>query len=225
MNTIFDLSFRITGDHIPFDHGYVLYSGLSKLQPKLHEADWLAIHPINGLQTGRRLLRLTSKSRLRLRIPSDFLSMLLPLAGKRLILADDKATFSTHVGVPELHLLKPKHELFSRCVTIKVSEAEKSNQPPNRDMFLAAVRAQMQKLGVDGEAWVDDKRDSKGREFSRRVIHIKGQTIVGYSVYISNLSEEHSLKLQEVGIGGRRRFGAGIFNPTVSRFEAKERRS
>lgn len=225
MNTIFDLSFRITGDHIPFDHGYVLYSGLSKLQPDLHEADWLAIHPINGLQTGHRLLKLTPKSRLRLRVPSDSLSVLLPLAGKRVVLADDKATFSIHIGVPELHSLKPKHELFSRCVTIKLSEVEKSNQPPSREMFLAAVKAQMQKLEIGGEAWIDDKRDAQGREVGRRVIHIKRQTIVGYSVYVSNLSEEHSLKLQEVGIGGRRRFGAGIFNPTVHRLEAKERRS
>ena len=225
MNTIFDLVFRITGEHIPFDHGYMLYSGLSKLQPNLHEADWLAIHPINGLQAGHRLLKLTPKSRLCFRIPADSLSVMLPLAGKRLVLADNNATFSIHIGVPELRLLKPKHELFSRCVTIKVSEAEKSNQPPNREMFLSAVQAQMQKLGIKGNAWIDDKRDTKGRESSRRVIHIKGQTIVGYSVHVSDLSEEHSLKLQEVGIGGRRRFGAGIFNPTASRLVAKERRS
>lgn len=225
MNTVFDLSFRVTGDHIPFDHGYVLYSGLSKLQPNLHEADWLAIHPINGLQAGRRLLKLTPKSRLRLRVPLDSLSVLLPLAGKRLVLADDKATSSVHIGVPELHLLKPKHELFSRYVTIKVSEAEKSNQPPNREMFLAAIREQMQKLEIDAEAWIDDKRDSQGREVSRRVIHIKRQTIVGYSVHVTGLNEEHSLRLQEIGIGGRRRFGAGIFNPTVRAFEGKEQKA
>jgi len=225
MNTVFDLSFRITGEHIPFDHGYMLYSGLSKLQPNLHEADWLAIHPINGLQTGRGILRLTPTSRLRFRVPSDSLSLLLPLAGKRLILADNKVTSSIHIGVPELHSLKPKRELFSRFVTIKLSEAEKSNQPPDREMFLAAIRAQMQKLAVEGEAWIDDKRDSQGRELSRRVIHIKQQTIVGYSVHVRSLSEEHSLRLQEIGIGGRRRFGAGIFNPAVRASEQKERRA
>jgi CRISPR-associated endonuclease/helicase Cas3 len=92
-------------------------------------------------------------------------------------------------------------------------------------MFLAAVCAQMQKSEIEGKAWIDDKRDSQGRESSRRVIHIKQQTIVGYAVHVSNLTEEHSLRLQEFGIGGRRRLGCGIFNPTVNASEPKERRS
>ena len=216
MNTVFDLSFRLTGSYIPYDHGYSLYSSLSTLHPTLHNAEWLAIHPIHGLQVRSRTLKLTERSRLRFRVPADFLSLLLPLAGRRLVLIDGESTFTLNVGVPELQQLRPKPDLFSRCVTIKLSAAEKDDRPPNREMFLAAIRGQMRQLNIEGELLIDDKQDSKGHDVSRRVIHIKQQTIVGYSVRVSGLSEEHSLKLQEVGIGGRRRMGCGIFNPIAS---------
>jgi len=38
---------------------------------------------------------------------------------------------------------------------------------------------------------------------------------VGYAVRVSGLSDEDSLKLQERGLGGKRRMGCGVFVPTL----------
>jgi CRISPR-associated protein Cas6 len=207
-----DVSFRIIGDQIPVDHGYQLYSSLSRLLPSLHNADWLAIHPINGFALGGSTLRLTPKSRLQLRLPPERLPEVLPLAGKRLTLADGEQQYSIRLGVPEVYALTPVPKLHSRCVVIKVSEAEKSHRQPDREMFLAALRKQMLERGIGGEVWIDDRKDAKGRELSRRILRIKDRVIVGYAVQVSGLTEEDSIKLQEAEFG-RQRMGCSIFIP------------
>jgi CRISPR-associated protein Cas6 len=222
MKEVFDFSFRIYGNTIPLDHGYALYSSLSKAQALLHDADWLAIHPISGIRTSPGILTLTPNSRLSFRIPLEHLEVLLAFAGKRLELTTARGKSFLQIGVPEIYSLKPNSELYSHFVTIKVSEAEKNKQAPNREMFLTAVRSQLRSLEIEANASIDGTQTAKGLELSRRVIHIKKQTIVGYAVNVSNLSDEHSLKLQASGLGGRRRFGAGIFNRMGHGSESKE---
>lgn len=216
MNPMIDLSFRISGDSVPLDHGYLLYSSLSKMNPDLHQADWLGIHPINGIPAAPGKLGLTQRSRLRFRIPSDNITRLIRLAGKRIALNYGGRRSSLTIGVPEVYLLEPAADLFSRYVTIKLSETEKTDQPPNREMFSDAIKSQLEKMNVRGDVWIDDVRDSHDREYSRRVIHIKQKAIVCYSVYVRNLSDEDSLRLQETGVGGRRRMGCGIFVTAIN---------
>lgn len=208
-----DASFRLAGDKIPVDHGYALYSSLSTLLPNLHDSDWLAVYAISGLSMGDGTLRLGKGSRLKLRLPHERLSEVIRLAGKRLVLITGQKESSLRLGIPEVYALQPSPKLYSRCVVIKVSESEKNGISPSREMFLAAIRRKLQEQGIHGEAWIDDKLDSRGREISRRVIRIKGQTIVGYAVQVSNLSPDDSIRLQEIGIGGRRKMGCGIFVP------------
>src|ERR1043166_7002486 len=78
---ILDVSFRVLGHEIPLDHSYALYSSLSRQLPSLHGAEWLGIHRITGLQIDGKRLRLTPDSRLRLRLPSEYLPSVMPLAG------------------------------------------------------------------------------------------------------------------------------------------------
>lgn len=212
---LIDVSFRILGEAVPMDHGYPLYSALSRLRPALHNADWLAIHPINGLHAGSNYLRLTKNSRLRLRIPLERLSEVMPLAGKSLTLGNGSGI--VRVGVPEVFMLKPASLLRSRCVVIKVSEVEKTGRAISREMFLDAARVQMKSKGINGELRVDEQLDARGREKSRHVIRIKEHVVVGYTLWVSGLSDEDSLKLQESGLGGRRRMGCGIFVPVKRR--------
>ncbi|MEW6125670.1 MAG: type I-MYXAN CRISPR-associated protein Cas6/Cmx6 [Acidobacteriota bacterium] len=214
---IVDISFRLIGDNIPTDHGYVLYSGLSTLLPILHNVDWLAVHPISGLPTGNGTLRLTKNSRLRLRLQSERLSEVIPLAGKRLALFNTHKESRIRLGVPEVYALKPSDKLYSRCVVIKISDAEKNTVAPTREMFITAIRKKLQEQNISGDVWIDDKPDHQGHELSRRIIHIKGQKIVGYSVQIGGLSVEDSIKLQEIGVGGRQKMCCGVFVPVRER--------
>jgi CRISPR-associated endonuclease/helicase Cas3 len=83
-------------------------------------------------------------------------------------------------------------------------------------MFLAALRKQMLERGIGGEVWIDDRKDAKGREISRRVLRIKDRVIVGYAVQVSGLTDEDSIKLQEAEFG-RQRMGCSIFIPLEKR--------
>jgi CRISPR-associated protein Cas6 len=106
------------------------------------------------------------------------------------------------VGAPQIYLLKRSAILYSRIVTIKgYTEPEP---------FMGAVRRKLQELNVVGEPVVGP----------RRVLKVGDQTIVGFAVAVSELSDQASIVLQERGIGGRRRMGCGIFFPvTHSPFE------
>jgi len=211
-----DVAFRIIGHEVlAIDHGYALYSSLSRQFPTLHEADWLAIHRVNGLQLDEKMLRLTSDSRLRLRLPSEHLPLILPLAGATLRIFDDARHCQLRLSVPEVYPLKPVSDLFCSCVVIKVSSAEKTGVSPDRAMYLAALRAKLEQYGIVGDIWIDDARDAKGRERSRRVIRVKGKSVIGYAVHISNLNEVDSIKLQSLPIFGKRRFGCSLFSPVA----------
>jgi CRISPR-associated protein Cas6 len=47
----------------------------------------------------------------------------------------------------------------------------------------------------------------------RRVLDVKGRKIVGYAMQVAGLTAEESIRLQEEGLGGRRRMGCGLFMP------------
>jgi CRISPR-associated protein Cas6 len=192
-DAIIDLCFRITGTSVPLDHGYLLYAGLSRLLPRLHESKWLGVHPLTGLRVGKEL-QLARGSRLRLRLPAERISEVLGVAGKRIELNGS----AVHVGVPEIRMLQPVAALRARLVNIKGFEED---QP-----FREAAQRQLDALGVRGQLGV-------GR---RRVMRIKDKTIVGYHVVVAELTAEESIALQEHGIGGRRRMGCGIFVPVRS---------
>lgn len=216
MNPTIDVAFRITGRSIPVDHGYCLYSALSRLAPLLHQADWLGIHPIEGNPTSPSLLALSPWSRLRFRLPAENIAKLIFLSGKRLELSASGRKHVLHIGVPEVYPLKAAASLYSHYVAIKLSEIEKTGVPLTREMFVRAIEQQLKAINITGDVWIDDGRDSKARELSRRILRIKNKTIVCYSVQINKLSSDDSLLLQEAGLGGRRRMGCGLFQPIKS---------
>jgi CRISPR-associated protein Cas6 len=136
---------------------------------------------------------------------------ILPLAGKTLKLGDQAIL----VGTPSTRPLIPSPRLYSRLVVIKgFMEAEP---------FLGAVQRQLGALGVQGrlylveqshiEAENREKRSGTHSTFLRRTVRIHGREVVGFAVGIEQLTAEESILVQERGIGGRRRFGCGIFVP------------
>src|SRR5581483_2963386 len=208
-----DVSFRISGVKVPSDHGYSLYSTLSRLLPNLHEAEWLSIHPINGFPAGDRTLRLSTEARLQLRLPPERLPFVLPLAGKRIVLSANGSEFRISLGIPEVFELRPASVLHSRCVIIKLSESTKNKTHPDKETFVASAQTQLRERGINGEISIDDRRNERGHDLARRVIHIKDQIIVGYAMRVAGLGDEDSLKLQERGLGGKHRMGCGVFVP------------
>jgi len=205
-----NISFPLQGQQLPADHGYLVYSAISRAFPALHSVDWLGIEFISGFPSGPGLialpvaqavsLRSTNSAAFRLRIPADHYRDVLPLAGKRL----DIGGHLIRLGLPVARRLEPAPSLYARVVTIK-----KFTEP---DPFLEAVNRQLDSLDVKGTAELP--HDEQGR-YRRRIVSIHGKFVVGFSVAVHDLNDEDSLKLQSFGVGGRRAMGCGIFNPII----------
>jgi CRISPR-associated protein Cas6 len=124
--------------------------------------------------------------------------MVYHLAGKQLSIG----THSIRLGIPQIYMLRPVERLRARIVTIKNHQEAES--------FLAAARLQLEALGIVGEAIVP--LDIEGKP-DRKTIKIKTYSVVGFGLEVSGLSEEDSIKLQILGLGGKRRMGCGVFVP------------
>ena len=218
-----NVSFSLAGKQLPADHGYLVYSAISKSSPSLHGIDWLAIELISGFPAGRGLIALPQpEATLRLRIPAEHYREVLTLAGKRL----DIGGHQIRLGLPRVHQLEPSPSLYARVVTIKkFTEAEP---------FLEAVKRKLDSSSVKGR--VELPRDEQGR-YRRRIVTIHGKSVVGFSVAVHDLSDEDSLVLQAgavkviapedrsikwQSIFSRRAMGCGIFNPIRKQFQSEE---
>ena len=211
-----DLSFTLVGNTLAHDHGYELYSALCSALPDLHGSDIpLAILPIRGHLVGNRQLALRPNSRLVLRLPSEEVWRFVALAGKTLNVGDRKL----QIGTPTVSGLIAHPRLYSALVTFKgYLEAAP---------LLDHLVIELERLGVKGnptlplrvrERSAEGRMDlrSGGGGFIRRTLRIKHRQIVGYAVQVDGLDDSSSLRLQEVGLGGRRRMGAGVFLRTAT---------
>ncbi len=204
-----DVQFRLVGTEIPADHGYSLLSALARIVPALHGDDEVGVHPIGRRLIGNRRLALTDRSRLTIRIDADRISEALPLAGKSLVIDSSPI----RVGTPQTRALVPAPRLYSRLVVVKgFLEPE---------AFLEAVRRQMEALEVRGEPQLvpqpavaaanAGKPTGSRSPYVRRTVRIHDREVVGFALRVQDLTADQSIRLQEHGLGGRRRFGCGIF--------------
>jgi CRISPR-associated protein Cas6 len=198
-----DLAFEVIADKIPLDYSYGLFSAMSRVVPSLHGDPRIGVHPIRGMRLEPRLLTLVPASRLRIRMPSEDLVSYIGLAGTSLELDG----FVMRVGIPRVEALVPATSLTSRLVTIKGAQ--------DLETFGAAVRRQLSEVGVTAEPVLEGEAPRGGP--ARRVFRIKGRRLVGFSLQVVGLTAEESIRLQECGLGGRRRMGCGVFVPLDTR--------
>ncbi|HWB17649.1 MAG TPA: type I-MYXAN CRISPR-associated protein Cas6/Cmx6 [Vicinamibacterales bacterium] len=204
-----DLSFPLTGKTVPLDHGYRLYAAVTTRLPDLHGARWLGIHPISG-QLVDDQIHLIRSSNLTLRLPSERITEVLSLAGARL----DVGASAISLGAPSIRALVPAAALDARLVLLKLT------QPPTRE------NVGLQRNVLDNDVIADRYRAELQRQLQamevsaaielcgRRTITIKGKRLIGYSVRLTGLDADASLRVQERGLGGRRVLGCGLFRPT-----------
>jgi CRISPR-associated protein Cas6 len=178
---------------IPQDHGYLLLAALSHLDPRFHGADWLAIHPIAGQPLGDAMVVRPRVPALRLRVPPERIPEVLVLAGKTLVVAGTKIL----LGVSQLYMLRPAAQLASRMVTLK------GYTEPGP--FENRIKQELESRSIKAAVEV-------GR---RRIVTVAGDKVVGFGLRLLGLSDEDSLAVQYAGLGGRQRFGCGIFGPAT----------
>ncbi|CAM4488831.1 type I-MYXAN CRISPR-associated protein Cas6/Cmx6 [Myxococcus xanthus] len=185
-----DLLFPVQGGPVPLDHAYLLFSALSRHLPALHERSDMGVFSLRGVSNTRELLYL-GRGTMRLRCPIEAVATLLPLVSAPLEIAGRRLS----LGAPSLHALEPVPSLFARLVTFKHAMDEAA--------FVAAASRALEALGVQATLKV-------GR---RRIVRITGKKVVGFALELHGLSAEHSLRVQEQGMGGRRHMGCGLFLP------------
>ncbi len=188
---IIDLQFQVFGQNLKVDHGYALFSAVSRVLPQFHEADDVAVGLIRGKYIGDGLLSIAPSSRLVFRLPSDQVAAYINLAGKKLDLDGHKF----RIGVPNSQVPVPSTALYSHLVTTKNGQDQKR--------FEGEIANQLTALDCKGKVSVG----------TRRTFKVHGKQVVGYSVLVSELTAEESIIVQENGLGGRRKMGCGFFEP------------
>ena len=208
MTQILDILFRVIGTEVPADHGYALFGAVSRIL----EGDsdrWLHGNPDIGLLTirgprgapGRYLL--SDTARFGLRLPSDLLPRALKLAGTSIELDGCRL----RIGVAQTRALVPGTTLHCRIATTR------NGHDPAR--FDAEIARQAAALDLRGRIFRVPRSEpgSANRDPSRRVVRIRDKRVVGYALLATELTAEESIRLQERGLGGRRRMGCGVFVP------------
>ena len=204
-----EIAFPVRGETLPADHHYLLYSSLAHAIDAFHAADsHLRFAAIGGERAEKGLIRPHQRSRLRMRLPAEQIGTLLPLAGRTLRVGDH----SIRLGVPTVTQLHPAPLLAAKVVTYKHA------LDPNR--FLDMTRRRLDEMGVAGGPGIPlIQTGQRAGEPRRQVLTIKGKRIVGYALQVAGLTAEESVRLQELGLGGRGRMGCGFFvtyKPRVS---------
>ena len=195
-----DFSFAVDGKSIPIDHAQFLYGSICRILPEFHEHNSIGIFGINGKfnQTQTRRLELNCNSRLKIRLPLDRSRLAYKLAGKYLQLDQDKV----YLHIPELELILPSPTLQTRIAIIKGFQDANS--------FANAAQYHLEKLSITGKVRMSARFDGQPR---CRTIMIHCRKIVGFAFKVDGLSDQDSLILQQEGIGGRRKYGCGLFTP------------
>ncbi|MGA3115402.1 MAG: type I-MYXAN CRISPR-associated protein Cas6/Cmx6 [Syntrophobacteraceae bacterium] len=184
-----DLCFQITGQTLPVDHGFALYGAINHVLPCIHEDREIGLKLIRGRYIGNGILDISPKSELILRLPASRIAIYIALAGKTLEVIGHRLG----VGIPNTRTLMPSVALSSPLVTTK--------NGTEQARFEAEIKNQMENLGLKGRIAIG----------KRRTFQVHGKQVVGYSVLVSELTAEESIRLQENGLGGRRKMGCGVF--------------
>jgi CRISPR-associated protein Cas6 len=213
---IIELSFRLRGTPLPYDHGYPMYRAVAAIVPWVAEPAQidLAIVPIQGSPHGG-FLHLTSGSHLAFRLNEEDADRLSSLSDQSLVV--DAAVL--RVGRPTAYRLRPVPGLSSPFV---VAEQQRYS-----DDVLEWLKTEFQALEIRA---VPSLRAKHGRKsagpggqdrrsfdcpFERHIRHIDGRTVVGWEVQVFGLGPEESVRLQERGVGPGRRYGCGVFLPVI----------
>jgi CRISPR-associated protein Cas6 len=184
-----DLSYPVLGKLLPVDHGYALYAAISRVLPVIHEDLEIGLKLVRGRYIGNGLIDISPTSELILRLPISKIGQFLGLAGKKLEVLE----YCLRVGVPHTRALIPVAALYSTLVTTKNGH--------DQERFEAEVRSQMASLDLKGRLAIG----------KRRTFQVHGKQVVGYEVLVSELTAPESIRLQEQGLGGRRKMGCGFF--------------
>lgn len=208
-----EIFFDLRGKTLPSDHGYSLYSAikgaLKKIESNVSSAETtfpadVLLSSISGVPNQNGVIYLNRYSRFRLRCPSDQVRHWYQLQNQVL----DIQGHLIRLVRPKLTLPQPSDTLKARLVTFKLETIDHGEVPR---YFLESCKKGLEALEIKGQPFIDSNDHGN---LARRIVTIKHKKVVGYGVVIEGLDPNDSIKLQCLGLGGRKHFGCGWFYPT-----------
>ena len=190
------------GDRIPADHGYRLYSAIVALAPALKDCHWQLL-TIPGIPDYAGWIQLGNRSTLGVRCSLDDLGHFDPLNNAVLKIGKSLIQLGALTGCS----LQPCEALAARVVTIKTNYHEL-----NAFEFGVALGKQLAQANIK-------PMPKLGK---RCTLRVRDAIVVGYGVSFEGLTPEESIRLQQSGLGGRRRLGCGVFLPSTSLHPSNE---
>lgn len=189
-----EVHFELQGTLLPRDHGYSLFLELARLLPWLSGEALAGVHTIHGAETGKDdLLILNRRAKLVIRIPIHRETDIATLTGQTLVVGGYKLT----IGKGKTKPLARHSPLYAHCVTTGSLDEEG---------FASDIIRVLDELKITC-------RFICGR---RQTITTADGIVYGYSLMLHELPVEHSILVQQRGMGNHRKIGCGIFIPHKS---------
>jgi CRISPR-associated protein Cas6 len=198
---ILDAVFAISCRTLPVDHACALSQAIAAAMPWFADDARAGMHTIHGAESGSgwmrpegpdALLQLSRRAKLTLRLPRERLEDAAALVGRTLHVAG----WPLRVDALAERPLSRITTLFSRCVILGLMEEESA--------FLVAAAAELEALGIKAERLVCGRvtrlATPAGNQQAR-------------SLMLAGLTQDGSLRLQQLGLGTGRKLGCGLFIP------------
>ncbi len=202
---IVDAVFAISCRSLPVDHAYALSQAIQSALPWFALEPAAGLHTIHGAGSGSgwmrpeepdALLHPAQRAKLALRLPRQRLDDAARLAGSTLQVAGHALC----VGKLAVRPLSRITTLFSRYVTYVTMDGPGADEA----QFLAAAAGQLGALGM---------RPAEMLCGRTTLVVTPTRTLQTRSLMLAGLSLEHSLLLQQRGLGAERKLGCGLFIP------------
>ena len=197
---IVDAVFAIACPTLPVDHAYALSQAVEEALPWFAAEPSAGLHTVHGAASGSgwtrpegadALLQLSQRARLALRLPASRLDDAAALVGRTLHVAG----WPLRVGKMTPRPLARITTLFARCVLLEA---------PDEAAFIKIAATDLATLGIRAERLVCGRVTP---------VTTPERTYQTRSLMLAGLSLEHSLALQQAGLGAERRLGCGLFIP------------
>jgi len=185
-----DLVFGVRGNRMPSDYRFALWSALRRALPWFDQEAAAGIVGIRLTQTGGPTALLARRAKLTLRVPSSRVAAAQELEGSRVDFGPEAIEIAAAYSKP----LAPASTIYAQQLVLG----------PEEESTFAQVLAQ--ELAARGFGC----RFILGR---RKGMRAGDRELVGYPVVLHDCSAEHSMRLQQTGLGAERGLGCGIFVP------------
>lgn len=197
---VVDAAYRINCRCLPLEHAFALSQAVLGALPWMSEDPRAGVHLIHGAESGNgwmrpddpdnELLYLSRRTRMTLRLPGNRADDAGALVGARL----DVAGYALEIGELSIRPLTTSPTIFARYVA--------DEQDAGEEAFMQVVADQCHTLGVPVRKLLCGKSHT---------LRTPTREILTRSVMMADLDPEHSVVLQQQGLGPHRILGCGLF--------------